>query len=273
MTPGIAIYTDLDGTLLDHDTYSHAAADGLLAELEQRGIPVIPCTSKTRAELLPLRRSLHNRHPFIVENGAAVVIPKGYFTEPRDDREDDGDWRVKRFSAPRSHWLDVLDSVAAPFAGEFTPFSAMSIDDVCELTGLDHDAATLAMQREYGEPVHWHGDAARRETFIQAVQAAGANVLQGGRFLHLGGDCDKGRALRWLNDRYAAGTAAPISIAAGDSHNDIAMLEAADHALIVRSPAHPPPPLQRSDNVSITDAYGPAGWAAGLRQLIDRLIT
>ena len=59
----IVIYTDLDGSLLDHHSYSHAAADALLLELEQRGIPVIPTSSKTRAELIPLRRELNNHHP------------------------------------------------------------------------------------------------------------------------------------------------------------------------------------------------------------------
>jgi hydroxymethylpyrimidine pyrophosphatase-like HAD family hydrolase len=63
----IVIYTDLDGSLLDHHSYSHAAADALLAELETQGIPVIPVSSKTRAELLQLRRQLDNRHPFIVD--------------------------------------------------------------------------------------------------------------------------------------------------------------------------------------------------------------
>ena len=43
------IYTDLDGTLLDHHTYSFDAARSTIAALSERGIPVIPCTSKTRS--------------------------------------------------------------------------------------------------------------------------------------------------------------------------------------------------------------------------------
>ena len=37
----LVIYTDLDGSLLDHDSYSHVAADALLVELEAHGIPTI----------------------------------------------------------------------------------------------------------------------------------------------------------------------------------------------------------------------------------------
>ena len=73
------IFTDLDGSLLDHNTYSFAPAAELLLELEQQQIPVIPVTSKTRAEVMALRQTLHNEHPFIIENGAAICIPKQYF--------------------------------------------------------------------------------------------------------------------------------------------------------------------------------------------------
>jgi predicted mannosyl-3-phosphoglycerate phosphatase (HAD superfamily) len=51
------IFTDLDGSLLDHHTYSFAPAANYLDRLETQGIPVIPITSKTRAEVLVLRRS------------------------------------------------------------------------------------------------------------------------------------------------------------------------------------------------------------------------
>jgi mannosyl-3-phosphoglycerate phosphatase len=51
----LVIYADLDGSLLDHDNYSHAAADALLAELEVHGVPVIIASSKTRSEQIALR--------------------------------------------------------------------------------------------------------------------------------------------------------------------------------------------------------------------------
>jgi len=101
----LVIYTDLDGSLLDHDSYSHAAADALLAELEVHGVPVIIASSKTRSEQIALRNELSNHHPFIVENGAAVFIPVHYFeTQPSGTVHENGYW-VKRFSLPRHHWL------------------------------------------------------------------------------------------------------------------------------------------------------------------------
>ena len=45
------IFTDLDGSLLDHESYSFAAAVPLLQELASACIPVVPVTSKTRVEI------------------------------------------------------------------------------------------------------------------------------------------------------------------------------------------------------------------------------
>ena len=73
------ILTDLDGSLLDPDTYSFGPAKSLLVMLEKIGIPVIPVTSKTFSEVLKLKNELNNNHPFITENGSAIYIPKSYF--------------------------------------------------------------------------------------------------------------------------------------------------------------------------------------------------
>ena len=268
----IVIYTDLDGSLLDHYDYSHAAADALLEELEQQGIPVIPVSSKTRTELVELRTELGNAHPFIVENGAAVFIPGDYFDkQPAGTLQRDA-FLVREFSLPRSYWLQKLETAARQFRRDYTGFEALSNDDIVRLTGLAPDAARRAAQREYGEPLRWKGDEERKAAFIRLMEQHGATILQGGRFMHVSGDCDKGRALRWLNAQFTkAWDAPPISIAIGDSHNDMAMLEAADYAIIIRSPSHEPPVLSRSDRVYLTKAEGPAGWAEGVREILKTI--
>jgi len=78
----LVLFTDLDGTLLDADTYRYDAARPALERLREHAIPLIICTSKTRAEVEPLRRKLENQDPFIVENGGALYIPDGYFKAP-----------------------------------------------------------------------------------------------------------------------------------------------------------------------------------------------
>ncbi|MFB1002259.1 MAG: mannosyl-3-phosphoglycerate phosphatase, partial [Pseudomonadales bacterium] len=58
------LFTDLDGSLLDHDTYSHAAASPTLAVLKSLAVPGRPTPRNTLAELLPIRAALNNTDPF-----------------------------------------------------------------------------------------------------------------------------------------------------------------------------------------------------------------
>ncbi|RLI93151.1 MAG: hypothetical protein DRO95_00515, partial [Candidatus Altiarchaeales archaeon] len=44
------IFTDLDGTLIDEE-YSYRDAEDALSIIKKREIPLILCTSKTRAEI------------------------------------------------------------------------------------------------------------------------------------------------------------------------------------------------------------------------------
>ena len=267
------IFTDLDGSLLDHYSYSFQGALPVLRQLERRQVPVVPASSKTRAEIEPLREELVNNEPFIVENGAAVFIPEGYFDQqPVDTVSRDGFW-VREFSGSRHRWLEVLDDLRNKFAGEFDNFLSAGDEGVASMTGLSLDEASRANTREYSEPVRWCGTAERLPLFLTQLRAAGATVQEGGRFFSVGGDCDKGRALVWLRDEYQRnlGKVQVVDLAAGDSDNDRAMLEVAGAALLIRSPEHDYPELERNEGVLRSRAYGPEGWAEGVsRWLLEQ---
>ena len=81
----LIIFTDLDGTLLDLDTYSFKKAKPALKLIKkenkkEKNIAVVPCTSKTAEETKFYLKKLKIKEPFIVENGGAIYIPKGYFS-------------------------------------------------------------------------------------------------------------------------------------------------------------------------------------------------
>ena len=260
------VFTDLDGSLLDHHNYGYRDSLPQLRQLDSLGIPVIPASSKTRVEIERLRAELNNPHPFIAENGAATFIPVGYFDrQPADTVERNAYW-IREMSQPRSAWLKILEELEIEFAGNYESFHRAGVEGIMRMTSLPRPRAEEANLREYSEPVKWFGDDKTRDVFLGRLQAAGAQVLQGGRFLSVCGDCDKGRALAWLRNAYceAAGGARCHDIAIGDSRNDCAMLEAAETALVIRSTVHEFPPLQRSEGVIYSEDYGPAGWAEGV---------
>jgi mannosyl-3-phosphoglycerate phosphatase len=273
------IFTDLDGSLLDHHSYSFTPAVPLLAELDALGIPVIPITSKTFAEVITLRGDLDNRHPFIVENGAAIYIPSRYFkSQPEHALLENGFW-VLRNVPRRAKWQQLLTERVADFKGEFETFDSLYATSgaagVAAITGLNLHAAELANQREHSEPVHWIGSKERKRTFVYRLKEAGATVLQGGRFLNIGGDVDKGRAMLQLRDLYLrdANVSQPKhceTLAIGDSNNDIAMLEAASSALLIRAENRAPPTLKRGENCHTSRQIGPDGWVEGVRLWLDQ---
>ena len=202
MFKNVLVFSDLDGTLLDHHSYSFTPALPMLAKLHSAHIPVIPNTSKTFAELTEIRQEIGLDTPFIVENGAAIYIPVDYFmTQPKDTTLRNGFW-VKELTQATAHWLSLIDRLKPQFSDQFTYFSNMSTKQITAATGLSMRQASLASKREYGEPILWLGSESTKAEFVQAIEELGATTLQGGRFLHLSGPCDKGQALTWLTHQF-----------------------------------------------------------------------
>jgi len=268
--PPLIIFTDLDGTLLDHHDYSFSAANEAIAALNHHGIPWILNTSKTLAELKVLRQQLGQQHPVIVENGSGIAIPCGYnhamWQQPDEPLIEEDGFLFKSLGADRAAMLAVL----APLKGQFkfSGFADMSDHELADDCGLSPAEAALARQRQFTEPLRWMDSAAQQQKFMIELNKQGLYTLQGGRFLHVGGSSDKGAAMDWLGNCYQQ-LGRPRCVALGDSGNDIAMLERADIPVIIRSPDHPAPVLQTQHPSMLTEGYGPEGWNQAVLEIIQ----
>lgn len=255
------IFTDLDGTLLDHHNYQCDVVKPLLAQLSQAGTQVIFNTSKTFAEVTHVQQFLAHNQPFIVENGAAVYLPKYFFPlKPIGCDEYQGYWRYS--FAPLNDVLhqDLADH-AKDFAGHYQLFSQMSVSQVQRLTGLDEQQSILALTRQYSDPIHFTGDDDELQGFVSCLHALGYDVLIGGRFLHATKGNNKGRAQQWLVKQFEKHQKNPFTvIALGDSHNDIAMLEAADIAILILNPGSKVQHEIQHKAWQISDLPAPHGW-------------
>lgn len=285
MNKKILVFTDLDGTLLDHYTYQTEQAAEMIAKLKSNEISIIPNSSKTCSEILLIREQLNLTSPFIIENGAAVYIPVNYFQAQPQDTYLENDFWVKSFCQNKHHWLRLLREKATAFKPYYKGFSEMDETEVAALTGLSLENAKMAKQRQFGEPLNWTGDEVMRDKFINEMSGIGANILQGGRFLHVSGHTDKGDAQAWLAKQYQEYSISPsfltatqpvpefdgevLTIALGDGKNDIAMLEQANIAVQVRSPVHDFPILNRTSDVYQSQGYGPTGWAECLQKILS----
>ena len=78
----LVIVTDLDGTLLDRELRLRARQSRAGAR-KRPGVPLVLCSSKTRAEIEAIQRRIGIADPYITENGGAIVAPPGYFARAR----------------------------------------------------------------------------------------------------------------------------------------------------------------------------------------------
>jgi mannosyl-3-phosphoglycerate phosphatase len=251
--PRLIIFSDLDGTLLDHNNYDWSAAKPAMERLAAADIPVVLNSSKTISEIRALRERMGNHSPFIVENGAAVVIPANCFGSSEE--------QVERFGAPRSEVLALLAELREEgFA--FSGFADMSPAEISRHSSLSEDEAVLARERVATEPLLWQGDDESLAAFRQKLEAAGCRLVQGGRFLHAMGSFDKADGVRFLLKQYRELDPAGrlIAIALGDSPNDQHMLEQADIAVIVRGVQSDSVVLPSQSRAIRSLKTGPAGW-------------
>ena len=261
----LLVFTDLDGTLLDHNTYSFQAALPALRRLKELEIPVILNSSKTRPEMESLKQQLDNHAPFIVENGAAAIIPAGNLGK------DTG--LVVSFSAPLEEVLEVLNSLRAE-GFQFRGFNDMEAAEIAKITGLPNMAAGRAKQRIGTEPLLWEGSDAELESFTQRLNAQGLQLVKGGRFYHAMGQYDKADAMQYLAKRYQSFLPHKeiVTIALGDSPNDARMLECADYAVIIKGVNSDKLDIKGVGEVMRSEGEGPVGWNECVQSLLKRLL-
>jgi mannosyl-3-phosphoglycerate phosphatase len=146
------LVTDLDGTLMNARTYSFEAARPALTALREKAVPLILCTSETRAEVEMWRERLQISDPFIVENGGAVYIPDGYFSFAIAGSVQRDGYHVLEFGAPYGELVRCLREAEQETNSRVIGFHDMSVAEICVRTSLPIRQAELAKRREYDEP-------------------------------------------------------------------------------------------------------------------------
>jgi len=251
--PSLLVFSDLDGTLLDHADYRFDAARPALDALRNRGVPLVLASSKTAAEIAPLHRALGlGETPAIVENGAGVY-------RPGDASAGDGD--IARIVA-------ALEQLPGDLRRAFRGFSEMDATEIAARTGLSTEAAARAKARRFSEPGVWSGDTPGLLAFREALAASGISATQGGRFLSLSFGATKADCMAGITSEVGV----THTLALGDAPNDIGMLDAADTGIIVRNDHGPGiPHLAGEDTGRIirTAKSGPAGWNQAVLGFLD----
>jgi mannosyl-3-phosphoglycerate phosphatase len=245
------LFTDLDGTLLDFETYLPSRqAESAIRRLGVCGVAVVPVSSKTAAEVLPLMGEIGLDGPAVTEGGGVII--------DRDGAEHPMGLQRKDLIAV----LDRLRERGVPVRG----MSEMDVDEVVGRTGLASDAARRAMTRHASEPFVVSDPEASPATAAMDQIAArfGAAVIRGGRFWPLvGAGVDKAVGLR--EALRLLGTNGPTA-AVGDAWNDLPMLAAVDHGFLLGDAVSAE---DTPSGVTRVDVCGPAGFTLVADRLAD----
>ena len=247
------VVTDLDGCLLD-GAYRWDKARPALETLKRRSIPLVLCSSKTRAEIEPLHADLGLDAPYVFENGGGIVIPTGAWWS-RARRRDGGPLLV-RLGVPLRDLARALVEIAKEAGARLRGFSRLSAREATALTGLAEAELERARRREHDEPFLL--ESGSEEVVRQAAERRGLRVTRGGRFHHLTGAVDKGKAVRQLLTLLPPG----VSIGLGDAENDVTLLGAVDRPILVPRPdGQLEPALEAAFPLAErAPAPGPEGW-------------
>ncbi len=259
MSQRIVVFSDLDGTLLDHETYSFAPARPALDRMRDEGHILVLASSKTAAEIAPIRTAMGFVHcPAIVENGAGLLAAG-------EDGEDG--------LAPRHHAItEALAGLPAALRGKFSGFSDWSVGEIAERTGLPPEQAEQAAKRRFSEPGIWSGTDEEMEEFVARLSQSGITGVMGGRFFTLSHGSTKATQMEAVLTLYQGAGGVAMTVALGDAPNDIPMLDRADLGIIIANPAHAgigPLEAEKSGRIIRSSKPGPEGWNEEMRRVLE----
>ncbi|WP_035994547.1 HAD-IIB family hydrolase [Leptolyngbya sp. KIOST-1] len=267
------VFTDLDGTLLNGETYAYEAALPTLAKLTALGIPVVPVTSKTRQEVAQLRQDVGLYDPFVVENGSAVYIPTDQTRFALPPGDDIDGYRVLQLGCNYVTARAGLKAIAQDLGRPLKGFGDWSVDQVVQLTGLSPQEAKQAKAREFTEPFMTPKNVPS-DQLREAVEAMGFQVVIGDRFSHLiGAEAGKGKAVHRLVQLFQAQNPDAQTIATiglGNSPNDLDMLDNVDYPIVLPS-AHGPHPQLADRGWPVAPAPAPEGWAMAVEHALTQI--
>ncbi len=267
MPKKILIYTDLDGTLLDRDSYSPAAALAAVKLAISKNVPIIFCSSKTRAEQLVHRKELGITDPFIVEDGGAIFFEEAYFAnEAQSEAMSDG-LRAIKLGADYETIRSAIEAIRAETALDFKGYADLTVEQVAEVTGLSLKAASLARMREFEETIVTPMSTEDADLLREKLRSRDLQLSRGGRFYAVTGETDKGMAVRKLTELFRSKLGDVTTVGIGDSANDLPMLAAVEQPILV----------QKSDgiweentlpNLRRVAGIGPSGWSEFVTELL-----
>jgi mannosyl-3-phosphoglycerate phosphatase family protein len=264
----MVVFSDVDVVLGDLSSRVVATALEMMAH---EGIPLILCSGKTRAELEYIRHRFEIPHPFVCEDGAAVVVPREYFGFSVPHTRDLAGSYLVEYGEKYSVVVDALRRTAHRVAVEIRGVDDMSVDEVASEFHIPPLHARLAMLREYTECFRiCDPTQSVSERLFKALRATRLRCLHGARYHHIGAPVDKRVCVMLLTALYWRHRGPVVTVGVTDGVGDQTLLRAVDRPIVIRD-CEPRLMTFPAENAAttLTDASGVAGWAEAIFDLVE----
>jgi mannosyl-3-phosphoglycerate phosphatase len=183
-----------------------------------------------------------------------------------------GAYYVAELGTPHKELLATWQQVKAKEDFRMKGFSQMTAEEIAALTGLSSEEAGLAAMREYSEPFLFSETPERLALLVKLLQERALQVTRGGRFYHVIGQNDKGKAVKILQKAYKEMFPGKRlwAVGLGDSANDIPMLMHVDTPVVIRKKTGGWEHVPAMGPVIYSGKPGPQGWAETIHGILSK---
>ena len=268
----LLIFTDIDGTLINNDTFYEGENIEIAETLSEHNHILIYNSSKTFNEIVLMQKRFNTSFPFICETGGGIYH-KNLFNQVSDKLREG--YSIMYEAKKIEMFKDIIkEEVQKNFKNDLDMFDDLCLDEKSRLSGLRGNDLHLASERDFSMLISWKSDELRYSKFESVLHGYGLKLIKGGRFCHICASHDKGQAVTFfLNQIKSSGMYDKIiTIGIGDSPNDLEMLSNVDYACVVKSENNSEL-MKKIDNnkIVLSMNHAPEGWAECIHDIFSQI--
>ena len=261
-TASILIFSDLDGSILDRETFKFDQIKDYILELLSNQIILIPSSSKTEREILEFNKQLGLDLPFISENGA-VINGLNLINQNFPDKI--------ILSRDLAELNKIFNSIVPKALNEKCFFiSDMTKKDQIRILGLEKNHLRNALDRKYTIPFIFKGNKIEKNKLMKILKSNSLSIQEGGRVINLGDNTNKVKSMNQVLKIFKKIEKNIKVISVGDNLNDLDMIRNSDIPCLVFNDQFKQDQIN-IDNLIVSNKPSPQGWADVIKKALAKL--
>jgi len=258
----LIIFTDLDGSLLHRDNFKFDTIKDYIKKLVNKGIIIIPNSSKTEGEIEKFNEELGIELPFISENGSAIhglnLINQNFPNKIILSREKEELLEIFKMKVPEK------------LLNKCIQISKLGKKEQEKIFGQKGDKLKDVLNRKYTLPFVFEGNRVEKSKLSQILKSNSLTIQEGGRVMNLCDNVNKVKSMNRVIKIYKKIESDIKVIAVGDNYNDLEMLKNSNIPCLVFNDKFKLDQIN-IDNLIFSNKPSPEGWADVIKMALVKL--